>query len=140
MTWTTDAFERLGDGPDADASLVGLADHLGRFRGEHEIHARQLERAKVALQIARVTRKVLAGPELGRVHEDGNHHESSTALRLQDEGQMAVVKRPHRRHEANTLSSRARGMARVACGGNGGDDAGGHRPTAKAIADSRASW
>src|ERR1019366_6552014 len=72
----------LGDVADVDSRVLSRFVELGRLRGEDGVHAERREASEVAGEVARVSRQILAGPELRRVDEDRDDHERSPLLRL----------------------------------------------------------
>ena len=66
-------FEHLGEAADRDRRVEAVGIDLLDRRREQEVHALGLGELGVALLVARVRVEVLAGAELGGVHEQRDH-------------------------------------------------------------------
>ncbi len=103
------------------AAGVGI-DRQGAPAGHRQLHLGQCRAQGVAaargvgLERARVGGEVLAGPELGRVHEDRDDHAVRAAARVGDEREVPRVQRTHRRHEPDEpgRAQRAESLAQLA--------------------------
>src|SRR5262249_24961313 len=66
------------------------------YRGhKYEVHALPLKQRQVAIQVARVTRKIFVWTELSWIYEDGSRHGVAFRLRSPDERQMPFVQGTH---------------------------------------------
>ncbi len=100
MAGAARAAERLGERARLDPGLeAGRIELLGRARGEDEARAGLLALLEIAVEVARVAGEILAGPELGRVDEDGDRHRGRALRGELDQRLVPAVEEPHRRHQ-----------------------------------------
>ena len=102
------AVERLRERADAHPRLIPGRIHLLGGRREDGIGAGARQLGDVALEVARILREVLRGPELRGVDEDRDDDERRSPARLFHEREVTAMQRAHRRHEADAAASRAR--------------------------------
>ena len=84
---------------DRRARAVGV--HRLSRRREHSLDALRFQLLYVLGERTRVGVQVLARRELQRVDEDAHHHRVAQRLCLLDQSEVALMQRPHRRHQGN---------------------------------------
>ena len=92
---------------DLDRSRKTRRIELFRSRRVEKVHAFAFEQGGVPVEVPRVSGEVLARRELERVDEDRDDGEFARPSRESDEREMALVKRPHGRDEADACARRA---------------------------------
>ena len=98
--------------------------HAVEIGREDQIGTGRLDHRAIALEVARIGRKVLVGGELLGVDEDRHDHPVGDVARRRDERHVAGVERAHRRDEGDPLAAGAPGGDMLAQQGNFGAKAG----------------
>ena len=103
---------------DLDPGLVAGRVELVGGRGEEQVGARLVGRARVALLVARVGGEVVGGVELRRVDEQAHDEDLVLGPGGLKQREVACVEGAHRRHEAG-LGRRVERLVQL---GDGADD------------------
>ena len=75
--------------------------HRRAVGDEQACHLTGLRQVAIAIEVTRVAREILGGPELQRVHEDAHHHDIGELAGAFHQAEMAVVESAHGGHEAD---------------------------------------
>src|SRR5262249_39598478 len=84
MCWAMFAFEYLAKRADVDGRGIALRVHGIGSRCEHEVATAAAQRGNIGDEVARIAGEILAGTELGWIHENGNDCEVAFGSRAID--------------------------------------------------------
>ena len=98
------SLERCREARDLDGGGESRGIDFLRRGGEEQIHAEHGRQLRVVRLVPRIAAQVGGVVELCRVHEQRDDDEAGRFPRASHEREMAVVKRAHRRHEADARS------------------------------------
>jgi len=112
MARAKSATKWLGERSHPHPRLLAWRVHLADRGHEDAGVAPCSELRAVALEGARITREVFAGPKLRRIDEDRHHYERGAPLGLGDERQVTGVERPHGRNEGHAVAALPNPIAR----------------------------
>ena len=106
VTGSRSALEDIGERAWQDGGArTTRREHLVLGRSKDDPDTRSLAAPEVLVEIARVGAEIAGVTELERVHEDRDGDKAASLPGGVDEGKVATVKRPHRRHEADRLAA-----------------------------------
>src|SRR5437763_1970458 len=105
VAWAARALHTVGYLGHVDRRQHGAARvHLLHWRSEDHRCAFGLGHGDVAVEIAGISRQVLVGAELQRIHEHGDRGDVALSSRAANQRGVPLVQIPHRRHQTDGLA------------------------------------
>src|SRR5262249_24605180 len=110
VTGTRRPAEDCPEPTDLDRAFTAVRIDLSDGRVEHDVDRFFLQKAAVALEVARIALQILARAELRRIDEYRDDHAVAALFRFAHETEVSFVQRAHRRHERDAPAGAALGF------------------------------
>jgi len=93
------ALPNCGDVTGIDEGRESGGKDLLHRRRQDGVYFGGFQQLEVLFRVARITREIFRGAELGGVHKDGNNHHIALYFCLPDKAEVSFVKRAHGRNQ-----------------------------------------
>ncbi len=101
------AAQPVGQGAGRYGGGESVRVHLFRTRRIEQVDAGLGDKRCVGRLVARIGVEILVGPELGGIDEQADHHPVGRRAGRRHQRAMALVQRPHGRHQGDALAGGA---------------------------------